>query len=139
MTWLYNDSRSTKLLDNSRDTLEEPSDFERQLGELFDKVKTMIKMGNKKDAINLLQANYEAVKEQMDAGARGIEEAAMLDIIALGYMAIGKLKRVGSLLDLVIFFFLFFARIFDIFIHINMCVTHSPWLICFGKLQLQDS
>ncbi|XP_057472742.1 uncharacterized protein LOC130761262 [Actinidia eriantha] len=91
---------STKLLDNSRDTLEEPSDFERQLGELFDKVKTMIKMGNKKDAINLLQANYEAVKEQLDAGARGIEEAAMLDIIALGYMAIGKLKRVGSLLDL---------------------------------------
>ncbi|KAF5962037.1 hypothetical protein HYC85_003246 [Camellia sinensis] len=33
----------------------------------------MIKMGNENDALDLLQANYEAVKEQMDAGARGIE------------------------------------------------------------------
>lgn len=78
------------------------NDFERQLQELFDDVKGMIKMGNKNDAIDLLKANYEMVKEQLSAGAKGIEEAALLDIIALGFMAVGDLKFVGSLLDMVI-------------------------------------
>ncbi|XP_062153907.1 uncharacterized protein LOC133862057 isoform X2 [Alnus glutinosa] len=72
--------------------------FEKQLQELFDEVKRLIMMGNKSDAIDLLKANYEAVKEQMDAGSKGIEEAALLDVIALGYMAVGDLKSVGSLL-----------------------------------------
>ncbi|XP_048420915.1 uncharacterized protein LOC125468711 isoform X2 [Pyrus x bretschneideri] len=53
--------------------------------------------GNKNDGIDLLQANYEAVKERMNGGVRGIEEAATIDIIALGYMAIGDLKFVDSL------------------------------------------
>ncbi|KAF5947516.1 hypothetical protein HYC85_013473 [Camellia sinensis] len=94
--------QSKKLLDSSRNPFEGTTDFEEQLQELFDEVKTMIKMGNENDAIDLLQANYEAVKEQMDAGARGIEQAATLDVIALEYIAIGNLKMVGSLLDMVI-------------------------------------
>uniref|UniRef100_A0A5B6YP78 Putative nephrocystin-3 isoform X1 n=1 Tax=Davidia involucrata TaxID=16924 RepID=A0A5B6YP78_DAVIN len=95
-----NSQRSENLLDISSNPSDSMSDFERQLQELFDEVKTMIRKGNKNDAIDLLQANYEAVKEQMDAGARGIEEAAMLDIIALGYMAAEDFKIVGSLLDM---------------------------------------
>lgn len=74
--------------------------LERELEELFDEVKRMIKMGNKNDAVDLLTANYEVVKERLNAGTKGIEEAATLDIIALGYMAVGDLKFVGSLLDL---------------------------------------
>lgn len=80
------------------------SDFERQLQELFNEVKSMITMGNKNDAIDLLQANYEAVKEQINAGNKGIEEVAIVDIIALGYMYIGDLKFVQTLLDMVISF-----------------------------------
>ncbi|KAH9780149.1 TPR REGION domain-containing protein [Citrus sinensis] len=76
------------------------NDFERQLQELFNEVKSMIMMGNKNDAIDLLQANYEAVNEQINAGNKGIEEVAILDIIALGYMYIGDLKFVQSLLDM---------------------------------------
>ncbi|GAV89089.1 TPR_10 domain-containing protein/TPR_12 domain-containing protein [Cephalotus follicularis] len=76
------------------------SDLERQLQELFNQVKTMVKMGDKDDAIALLQANYEAVREQMTTGAKGVEQAAILDIIALGYMATGDFKIVGSLLDM---------------------------------------
>jgi len=75
--------------------------LERELEELFDEVKRMIRMGNKSDAIDLLTANYEAVKESLNAGTKGIEEAAILDVIALGYMAVGDLKFVGSLLDMV--------------------------------------
>ncbi|XP_050203430.1 uncharacterized protein LOC126653558 [Mercurialis annua] len=74
--------------------------FERQLQELFNEVKAMIIKGDEDDAVNLLQANYEFVKEQISAGATGIEEAATLDVIALGYMALADLKTVNSTLNL---------------------------------------
>ncbi|KAL6127255.1 hypothetical protein ACLB2K_075296 [Fragaria x ananassa] len=76
------------------------NDFERELQELFDEVKTLVMNGSKDDAVDLLRTNYEAVKERMDAGVRGIEEAATIDIIALGYMAIGDFKFVESLLEM---------------------------------------
>ncbi|PWA51438.1 tetratricopeptide repeat (TPR)-like superfamily protein [Artemisia annua] len=74
-------------------------DFEKNLEELFSEIKSMIQMGNKGDAIDLLEANYEAVREQMVAGGKGVEEAATLDVIALGYMAIGDFKMVESVLN----------------------------------------
>ncbi|KAK9755843.1 hypothetical protein RND81_01G054700 [Saponaria officinalis] len=91
--------RSDPLLDRSNHSLNDADDFEKQLEELFDEVKSLISTGKITDAVDLLQANCHAVKEQLDAGFSGIEEAATLDIIALGYMGIGDLKMVGSLLD----------------------------------------
>ncbi|XP_057951817.1 uncharacterized protein LOC131146310 isoform X2 [Malania oleifera] len=96
-----NDFERSKVLDDSSGVpMHGLYDFERQLQELFDEVKTTIKEGNINDAVDILRANYNSVKDQMDAGARGIEEAAMLDIITLGYMAVGDLKLVASLLDM---------------------------------------
>ncbi|KAJ0653471.1 putative tetratricopeptide-like helical domain superfamily, malT-like TPR region [Helianthus annuus] len=74
-------------------------DLEMKLEELFSEIKSLIKMGNKDDALDLLEANYEAVKEQMIAGDKTIQEAAVLDVIALGYMAIGDFKMVKSILN----------------------------------------
>ncbi|KAI5405538.1 uncharacterized protein LOC127081855 [Lathyrus oleraceus] len=76
------------------------SGFEKDLEELFGEVKKMIKMGKKDDAIDLLNANYEMVKERLSVGTKGIEEAAILDILALGYIAVGDLKFVAYLLNL---------------------------------------
>ena len=75
--------------------------LERQLDGLFDEVKTLIRLGKENDAFDLLQANYVAVKQQMDTGARGIEEAAILDVIALGYMALSETRMVASVLAVV--------------------------------------
>ncbi|XP_017607998.1 uncharacterized protein LOC108454160 isoform X2 [Gossypium arboreum] len=91
--------RSKTLFDKASDSSDGTSDFERQLQELFNEVKTLITTGSEKEAVDLLQANYEAVKEQMNDGSKGIEEAAILDVIALGYMAVGEFKSVRSLLD----------------------------------------
>lgn len=77
-------------------------DFEKELDEFFSNVRTMIKLGRKDDAIELLQANYEAVKEQIGEGARDVEQAALLDVIALGYMAVGDLETVENILGMVI-------------------------------------
>uniref|UniRef100_A0A803MUN9 Nephrocystin-3 n=1 Tax=Chenopodium quinoa TaxID=63459 RepID=A0A803MUN9_CHEQI len=91
--------RSDTLLDSSSHPLNTANDFEKHLQELFDEVKTLISTGKRSDAIDLLQANYQAVEEQLDAGYLGIEEVAILDIIALGYIALGNSKMVESLLD----------------------------------------
>ncbi|XP_010520962.1 PREDICTED: nephrocystin-3 [Tarenaya hassleriana] len=94
--------RSDLLVDtSSNNSFNGMEDFENELQELFNEIKTMVKMGNVKDAVDLLQANYLAVKEQMNAGLKGIEQAALLDVIALGYMAVGDLKLVRPLLDMI--------------------------------------
>ncbi|XP_022763678.1 nephrocystin-3 isoform X2 [Durio zibethinus] len=93
--------RSKTLFDKASNSSDGVSEFERQLQELFNEVKTLIMTGNKNDAVDLLQANYESVKEQMSAGAKGMEEAAILDVIALGYIAVGELKFVRSLLNVI--------------------------------------
>ncbi|XP_015960427.1 uncharacterized protein LOC107484337 isoform X1 [Arachis duranensis] len=87
-------SRRTNANENQR-----INEFERELNELFDEVKRMIRVGKKDDAVDLLNANYEVVKDRMNAGAKGIEEAALLDVIALGYVAVGDIKTIGSLLN----------------------------------------
>ncbi|KAF4380368.1 hypothetical protein F8388_024661 [Cannabis sativa] len=96
-----NSQRSSKSSERGN-TADGELGFERELQEFFDEVKMMITMGNKNDAADLLRANYEAVKERINAGARGMEEAALIDIIALGYMALGELKFVGTLLRMLI-------------------------------------
>ena len=96
-------SRSKTSFDGSNSS-DGKKGFERELQELFDEVKMMIATGNKNDAADLLRANYEAVKERMNAGARSMEEAALIDVIALGYIALGDLKFVGSLLGMVSYF-----------------------------------
>lgn len=76
-------------------------EFEMELQELFNEVKAMVKIGKERDAMDLLRANYVAVKEEIDSGLKGIQQAALLDIIALGYMALGDFKPVPALLDMV--------------------------------------
>ncbi|KAL8148441.1 uncharacterized protein LOC141708288 [Apium graveolens] len=76
------------------------NDLELMLQDLFDEIKSLIRMGNNNDALELLEANYEVVKQQIEAGDKGIEQVAILDVIALGYVAIGDLKMVGFLLNL---------------------------------------
>ncbi|XP_008783154.3 uncharacterized protein LOC103702485 isoform X2 [Phoenix dactylifera] len=91
---------SSKMLDRKNVNMDDMEDFERQIQDFFIEVRTKIEMGNKEDAIDLLQANYEVVKEQIDDGAKGIEQAAILDVIALGYIGVGNLKFVEHLLDM---------------------------------------
>ncbi|CAN1731601.1 nphp3 [Linum perenne] len=91
------DSMRTKPFPGESSNQSDGADnFHVQLKELFDEIKLMIKMGRKRNARDLLQANYELVKEQIGGGAKGIEQAATLDIVALGHLLLGDLKIVGK-------------------------------------------
>ncbi|CAN0922599.1 hypothetical protein LINGRAHAP2_LOCUS33135 [Linum grandiflorum] len=78
--------RTKTFPDDSSNQSDGADNFLVQLEELFDEIKLMIKMGKKRNARDLLQANYELVKEQIVGGAKGIQQAATLDIVALGHM-----------------------------------------------------
>ncbi|CAN1731607.1 NPHP3 [Linum perenne] len=94
------DSMRTKPFPGESSNQSDGADnFHVQLKELFDEIKLMIKMGRKRNARDLLQANYELVKEQIGGGAKGIEQAATLDIVALGHLLLGDLKIVGQILN----------------------------------------
>lgn len=92
--------RSVQLFNQSSRSPYDIAEFQGQLEELFDEVKSMISIGKVEDAKNLLEANYAYVREQKDDKPKGIEQAAILDILALGYMALGDFKMVKSLLDM---------------------------------------
>ncbi|CAN0921095.1 hypothetical protein LINGRAHAP2_LOCUS32421 [Linum grandiflorum] len=91
--------RTKTFPDESSDQSDGADNYLVQLEELFDEIKLMIKMGRKRNARDLLQANYELVKEQIVGGAKDIEQAATLDIVALGHMLLGDLKSVGRILN----------------------------------------
>ncbi|XP_064954769.1 uncharacterized protein LOC103975477 isoform X1 [Musa acuminata AAA Group] len=93
-------SRGSNMLDGTTNSSNDMDDFEGQLKNLFLEVRAKLEMGNKDDAVYLLQANFEAVKEQINAGFKGIEQAAILDTLALGYMGMGDFRTVEHLLNM---------------------------------------
>ncbi|WOL00932.1 hypothetical protein Cni_G09645 [Canna indica] len=88
------------MVDGSTNTLNDVENFERQLNDFFLQVKTKLEKGNKDDVVCLLKENYEAVMEQIDGGFTGIEQAAVIDTLALGYMGAGDFKTIEHLLNL---------------------------------------
>lgn len=78
----------------------------------------MLRIGNRNDALYLLQANHQAVKEQISSGIKTIEQAAILDVVALGYVAYGDQEILDNLLRMV--FFTFRTSVILLFI------LHSP-------------
>lgn len=90
------------MVDGSTNSLLGMDDLERELKNFFLEVRAKLERGNKDDALCLLQANYAAVKEQINGGFKGIDQAAILDTLALGYMGVGDFKTVEHLLNMVL-------------------------------------
>ncbi|BBN15536.1 hypothetical protein MPTK1_6g20350 [Marchantia polymorpha subsp. ruderalis] len=78
---------------------EDPRAVEKQLEELYEEVGRMIEEGDEGSAREVIEANYEALLEQLEEGIRGVEQAAMLDILAQLYMNMGDYECADVLLD----------------------------------------
>ncbi|KAH9329598.1 hypothetical protein KI387_001706, partial [Taxus chinensis] len=70
------------LNDDEKKHASEISELVDQLQELLIKVDQMIKNGDEGTARELIEANFEVVTEQLEMGVKGVEQAAMLDILA---------------------------------------------------------
>ncbi|CAM6104044.1 unnamed protein product [Calypogeia fissa] len=79
--------------------VEDVTDLESQLEELYEEVERMIEEGDDDTARVLIEANYEAVLEQFEMGLQGVEQAATLDVLAQLYMNMDDFKTAEVLLE----------------------------------------
>jgi hypothetical protein len=76
-----------------------------QLQELYEEVKRIIDNGDVESARDIIDANYDALREQLELGVEGIEHAAMLDILAQLRLTLGDFEEAEHLLLEVSFLF----------------------------------
>jgi hypothetical protein len=63
----------------------------------------MIQEGDRNVVVSLLEANFEALMEQLDNGIKGLEQAAMLDVLIQLSMSLQDIKAVPLMLEQVFF------------------------------------
>jgi hypothetical protein len=66
--------------------------------QLYKEVKRIIDNGDVESARDIIEANYDALREQLELGVDGIEHAAMLDILAQLRLALGDFEEAEHLL-----------------------------------------
>ncbi|KAF3332613.1 Nephrocystin-3 [Carex littledalei] len=76
------------------------SELISQLKDLYTEIKTKLKYLEMGDVVQLLEASYEKVKEEMENGSKGVEQAAILNVLALGYFDAGDRKTAHQILNM---------------------------------------
>eukprot|EP00249_Psilotum_nudum_P007492 c20602_g1_i2 orf=156-1889(-) len=74
-------------------------EYTEQLQEFHGRVEQMIEKGDEETARILIEANYEALKEQLEQGVDGVEQAVMLDILAQLCMSLQNFEDAEQMLD----------------------------------------
>lgn len=90
---------SLPLNDELKESARDINELEDQLHELFIQVQQIIETGDEGTARELIDANYESVAEQLEIGIKGVEQAAMLDILAQLHMSLSDFKATKNLLE----------------------------------------
>lgn len=104
----------TDTLERSKDL----GDYLEQLQDFHVKVEIMIEQGDRETASVLVKANFEALMEQVDQGIKGLEQAAMLDILIQLSMSLQDAKAVRQML----------GQMKDILVNVEV---HEPLLDAF--------
>ena len=62
----------------------------------------MIQKGDRNTVVSLLEANFEALMDQLDNGIKGLEQAAMLDVLIQLSMSLQDTNAVPLMLEQVL-------------------------------------
>lgn len=93
-------------------------DFLEQLKEFQVKLEGMIEQRDKETVVALVRANHKSLMEQLDQGNKGLEQAAMLQILVQLSMTLQDVKVVPQMLE----------EMKDILVNMEM---HEPFLDVF--------
>jgi hypothetical protein len=91
-----------------------------QLQEMYEEVKKIIDNGDVEGARDIIEVNFDALKEQSELGVKGIEHATMLDIMTQFHMTLGDFEKVQHLLLEVSFLLLFISCYVVLGCNVNM-------------------
>ena len=87
-----------KMVD-MKNLVNEVNEMQAQLEELYRYVTELIEEGDKDTAREMIEANHEVIVEQLESGYQGMEQVAMLDILAQLRMSLRDFEEAESLLD----------------------------------------
>jgi len=75
------------------------TEIEKQLHQLYEEMNRMIEKGDQATANDMIEAKYKAIQGQFESGIQGMEQAAMLDMLAQLRMSLGQAEEVACLLS----------------------------------------
>jgi hypothetical protein len=75
------------------------TEIEKQLHQLYEEMNRMIEEGDQATANDMIEAKYKVVKGQFESGIQGMEQAAMLDMLAQLRMSLGEAEEAARLLS----------------------------------------
>lgn len=90
-----------KMVD-MKNLVNEVNEMQGQLEELYRYVTELIEEGDKDTAREMIEANHEVIVEQLESGYQGMEQVAMLDILAQLRMSLHDFEEAEFLLDQVL-------------------------------------
>lgn len=93
------DCRDPESRGDFKDLVNEVTILEDQLQDLYGEVLKMIEEGDEDTARDMIEANYEMIVEDREAGEQGLEHVAMMDILAQLRMSLGDFEEAEYLLD----------------------------------------
>ena len=82
--------------------IEDLGDYLEQLQDFHVKLENMIQKGDRNTVVSLLEANFEALMDQLDNGIKGLEQAAMLDVLIQLSMSLQDTNAVPLMLEQVL-------------------------------------
>jgi hypothetical protein len=96
---LVSDCRDPERRGDFKDLVNEVTVLQDQLQDLYGEVLRMIEEGDEDTARDMIEANYEMIAEDREAGEQGLEHVAMMDILAQLRMSLGDFEEAEYLLD----------------------------------------
>lgn len=96
---LVSDCRDPERREDFKDLVNEVTVLQDQLQDLYGEVLRMIEEGDEDTARDMIEANYEMIVEDREAGEQGLEHVAMMDILAQLRMSLGDFEEAEYLLD----------------------------------------
>ena len=82
-----------------KNPVNEVNEMQAQREELYRYVTELIEEGDKDTAHEMIEANHELIVDQLESGYQGMEQVAMLDILAQLRMSSREIEEVEFLLE----------------------------------------
>ncbi len=82
-----------------KNLVNEVNEMQAQLEELYRYVTELIEEGDKDTAREMIEANHKLFVDQLESEYQGMEQVAMLDILAQLRMSLREIEEVEFLLD----------------------------------------
>jgi hypothetical protein len=107
-----------------------------QLQDMYEEVKNIINNGDVEGAHDIIEVNFDALREQFELGVEGTKHATMLDIQIQLHLTLGDFKKVEHLLLEVSFLLLLISCCVVLGCNVNMGIIIDSSFFSCNKIKM---